>query len=311
MSILLFFQEIVVLYIIAVIGWIASIRGVLNQQSDKIMIQLVLYVTLPSLIIYSMNFTMDWSVLYDFLWLIGLSIFAMLTAITLSLLLNKKFTLPSSQEGIFQSLIIFGNQGFIGYAVCYMLFGEKGIMYGAIYNITFLLFIWTYGVFIVARHKEKLSLKQVLTSPGLVATIFGVAILLLPMKIPTAISRPLEYIGTMTIPLSMLIIGSIIAKLNLRQLNLLLKNKYLWIASISKLVIIPLFLFPFMIFSISYITLAVAILIAGMPSGPTTSLFAVKYNADTEFAALGVSLSTVLSLFTIPLIYTLLSFFIW
>lgn len=309
MPMLQFIQEILILFIIALIGYLGAYRGVLNKKSDSFIMQFVLNITLPALILYSMNLTVDLSIIHELLLLLGLSILVMVYSIVMGIVLSKKLALPESQDGVFQSLIIFGNQGFIGYAVVYMLFGEIGIIYAAIYNICFLITIWTYGVYIVAKTNKKTSLLPLLKSPGLLATLFGIILLASTLYMPDAIHRSLEYVGMMTIPLSMIIIGSVIEKIPIRKLGILLKNKFLWMAAMTKLVFIPLLLIPILAFEVSSTVATVAILIAAMPSGPTTTLFAEKYNRDVEFSSVGVSLSTLLSILTLPFIYGLLLYF--
>jgi predicted permease len=108
------------------------------------------------------------------------------------------------------------------------------------------------------------------------------------------------------VPLSMLFIGSIIANVNARYLVDMIKNRYLWMAAIIKLVWIPLLLFPFLWTSIDVTLLVVAVLLSGMPSAPTTAIFAKKYGADAAFGSVGVCLTTLLSMFSLPLLLALL-----
>src|SRR5690554_583991 len=123
----LFLQEFAVLYFIAFIGYVATKTKILKINSEKVFMQVILYVTLPALIIYSMDFPLTNTIASHFVLLICLSIIALVFATILAYLLNKKMKLGPLREGVFQSLIIFGNQGFIGYAVLFLLFGEIGI----------------------------------------------------------------------------------------------------------------------------------------------------------------------------------------
>jgi predicted permease len=113
-------------------------------------------------------------------------------------------------------------------------------------------------------------------------------------------------VGKPTVPLSMLLIGSLLGTLSVREIKHFLQNKWLWLASFYKLILFPLLLIPFIILSIPFPILAAAILIAGMPSAPTISMYAERYGEDATFAAAGAALSTLLSCFTIPALYGLL-----
>lgn len=70
--------------------------------------------------------------------------------------------------------------------------------------------------------------------------------------------------------------------------------------------IIPLLLFPGFLLPIPFAILAVAVLLSASPSAPTTTLFAQQFKGDVYFASIGVFLSTILALLTIPFIYSLL-----
>ncbi|ADU30258.1 AEC family transporter [Evansella cellulosilytica] len=305
MSFLLLFYEMGTLFVFAAIGFIVKYLKVIPETSNHVMVQLILYITLPALIIYSMDVTLYSNFLIDFFWLMILSCVMLLIATGLATLLSKNASLKQSQKAVFQALVIFGNQGFIGYAICYLLLGELGILYAAVFNLSFLIYIWSYGIYIFVKDKQKISIKNIFLTPGMASTICGIVILLLPYQLPLFINNVLYSIGSMTIPLSMLFIGCIIAD-NKFLLSQFILNKFLWIAVFTKLVIVPLSLFPSLIFTISLDVVMVAILIASMPSAPTTPMFAKKYAGDDIFASIGVSLSTLLSFITVPFLYFLL-----
>ncbi|MBU9722045.1 MULTISPECIES: AEC family transporter [Bacillaceae] len=306
MPILDFTQEMLILYLIAIIGFIAKAIGILDVHSNKVLTQIVMYITLPALILSSMDFPMNNSLRVDILWLLFLSAFALFGACILAYQFAKYSGLDNERKGVYQSLMVFGNQGFIGYAIIFMLLGESGVFYVAIFNIFYLLLIWTYGIFLVAPN-NRISIKQAILTPGLLATFIGLIIIALPISLPFIVGETLESIGMTTIPLSMLLIGSIIGQLPWKKLLSLLLNKYIWIASFTKLILVPLLLIPFIFFpSLHFEVFVVAVLVSGMPSAPTTAIFAEKYGADSAFAAFGVSITTILSMITLPMLYVVI-----
>lgn len=305
----LFLQQFTILFFIAMIGFIATVAKVFKEKSEKVFMQLILYVTLPALIIHSMNFPLTTSITTHFLLLIFFSILALIISTFIAHLLSKQFPLSPSQEGVFKSLLIFGNQGFIGYATLYLVYGDMGIMYGAIYNIPYLFYIWSYGFYIVAYEKQKPSFMQFIFNPGIVATLIGVILFMTQVQLPPIVSNTLQQVGMMTVPLSMITIGCIVGSVCKTDLLKMILNKNIWIAQLVKLFLVPIIFIPFAAFGISSIVIVVAILLSSMPSAPTTILVAEKYNADKRLATVGVTLSTLLSMFTIPFIYWLFMHF--
>lgn len=307
MELISFFQDLTVLYSIATIGFIAKKFGITNEQADVALTQIILYITLPALILFSMDFSFSTALLQDFVWLIFLSVYTLSFACILAHFTSRKSKVSFEREGVYQGLIIFGNQGFLGYAVCFSLFSKEGVMYASIFNLFFLFLIWTYGIYLMTRKQSNFSWKMLVLNPGILATFIGLLIFILPFKFPLIMSKFLQSLGTPTTPLSMLLIGSLIANIKKDELFKICKDKDLWVITLIKLLVIPLFIFPVVFLPVKFSILAIAILLSAMPSAPTTPIFAKKYGGDTFFGSVGVCISTLLSLFSLPLLYWLLS----
>jgi predicted permease len=302
----LFFQEMFVLYGIAVIGYVVKKKNILSKESDQVFTQLILYITLPSLILFAMDFPFSFSLLKNFAWLVLFSAYALGAACLLAFFMVKKSNLPSSRRGVYQGLIIFGNQGFLGYAICYILFAQQGVVYAAVFNLLYLILIWTYGIYIIAKGQKSLTWTMIFLNPGVLATLCGIIVFLPPFGWPVLVSKLFESVGTTTIPLSMLLIGSLIGNLSFNEIWRLCGNIHLWLAAMAKLLWIPLLLFPLAFFDLPPILIFVAVLITGMPSAPTNSLYAQKYGGDACFASMGVCLTTLFSILSLPVLYGLL-----
>ncbi|WLD94220.1 AEC family transporter [Alkalihalobacillus sp. AL-G] len=302
----LLFQEMIMLYGIAFIGYIARKYQILPEASDYVLTQLVLYITLPALILYSMDFPYDPAYLHDFSWLIGLSCIAIILACGIGMFLRKRADLPEKQKGVYEGLIVFGNQGFIGYAIIYILLGNTGILYTAVFNFLYILLIWTYGIYVVGRTNASFSWKWLAFNPGVISTIVGFVVFMLPFQWPKSFHNLFETVGLPTIPLSMLIIGILLANLSASEVSAFLHSKYLWLSIFTRLLFIPLCLVPLIAIPIKESLLIVVVLVAATPSAPTIALYARKYGGDPYFASIGSSVSTVLSMVTITLLYGLL-----
>jgi malate permease and related proteins len=302
-----FTQEMLVLYCIALLGFIVRKTGILNENANDVLTQLLLYITLPALILFSLDISFSYILISNFIWLTSMSCFILTLSCYLAWWMRKRSNLPKKQKSVYEALVIFGNQGFIGYAVSFILFGKQGIVYLTMFNLCYLLLIWTYGVYLFTRNKNTIKWSSIFLNPGILSTITGLIILFTPITLPDMLSKTLESVGKMTIPLSMMMIGILIANVNHKKIILSLRNWYLWKSALAKLLIIPLLLLPFAVFSVPLPLLTIAVIVSGMPSAPTISLYSQKYGADTFFASLGVLITTFLCIFTIPLLYFLLN----
>lgn len=304
----LFLQEMFALYGIALLGFIVRKNGILNDHANDVLTQLILNITLPALILFSLDISFSFTIVKEFFWLVSMSVYILLLSIFLAMWMSRCSKLPKKQKSVYEGLIIFGNQGFIGYAVGYILLGEQGIVYLTIFNLCYLIIIWTYGIYLFSKGTELINWKKVFMNPGIISTFTGLFIFLFPISLPDIISRGIESVGKITIPLSMMMVGMLIANVKSKDFFLFMKNIYLWKSAMVRLLFIPLLLLPFALFSVPYPLLVIAVLVSGMPSAPTISLYSQKYDADTSFASFGVLLTTLLCIITIPFLYFVLTF---
>lgn len=301
-----FVQVLLPLYLIALIGFVARKLHVFQADTNQVITQLMLYITLPALILFSLNTTFSMELLSSFAWLLTMSIFILSISVIIAYWLKRRANLPGHQKSVYESLIVFGNQGFIGYAIIYLLMAEQGIVYLTVFNICYLLLIWTYGIFIFTRSERSVNWKVLFVNPGIVSTVIGLVMLLLPFSWPLVLVATFESVGKMTIPLSMLLIGSLLANLQWKDVRQYSRNNYLWLAASLRLLLLPLFLLVFLWFHVPYPLLLVAVLTSAMPSASTTSVYAQKFGGDASFASYGVILTTLLCMLTLPLLYSLL-----
>lgn len=304
-----FISEMLMLYCIGILGYIVRKMNILSKHTNDVLTQLILYITLPALILYSLDIPFSIRVIKEFTWLLLMSVYVLVFSSFIAIWLRKRARLPKTQASVYESLIVFGNQGFIGYAVCFILFAEQGIIYLTMFNLFYLIYIWTYGIYLFTKRKDTIKWKGIFLNPGILSTCLGMIILFTPLSFSETIATTLNSIGKMTIPLSMILIGSLLANITGKNIISLIKNRPLWIATLMRLIIIPCLLIPFALFKIPFILLVIAVLVAGMPAAPTTTLYAQKFGADTNFATAGVLFTTILCIISIPLIYIAMHLF--
>lgn len=308
-SVDVFFEEMLVLYSIALLGFLVKKFRILNEHTNDVLTQLILYITLPALILFSLDIPFSITMAREFLWLVSMSAYVLVFSIFIAIWMRSRSQLSHQQKSVYEGLIIFGNQGFIGYAVSFILLGEQGIVYLTMFNLCYLVLIWTYGIYLFSNETDIINRKTIFLNPGILATMTGLMLFLLPIHLPEIVSKSLGSIGNMTIPLSMMLIGCLCAKVTTKDLAHLARSTYLWKVAITRLVLIPLLLLPFVFSSVPFSLLIIAVVVSGMPSAPTISLYAQKYGGDPFFASLGVLITSVLCIVTIPFLYFIVGLF--
>jgi predicted permease len=203
---------------------------------------------------------------------------------------------------------IFTNTGFIGFPILNVIYGPEAVIYGSIFNVFFNIFIWTYGIIIFKGKMEKEEFKKellkALKNPSLIAVYIGITMMIFNIKLPEVIFRSVSSVGSMTGPLSMIIVGALAYKVNIKEY---LKEWTLYYGTAVNLIIIPaiLYLISLLIKDRSIVANSVIIL-GAMPAGAMTSIFADHFDIQRDYASVVVVTTTLLSVFTIPILLKLI-----
>ena len=205
---------------------------------------------------------------------------------------------------------VFTNTGYVGFPILFSIYGQEGVIYGSLFNMFFVISLWTYGLLLFKENFKKEELKQeiknILLNPSIIAAFLGIIILFFNIELPKALSSSMTSIGGMAGPLSMIIVGVILSKVKLKKH---LKDWTIYYGLLTKLVIIPIIILILFILvgDMSKAAITVIIMVA-MPASTMTSVFAESFNKEREYAAILVSSTTLLSLITVPVLLKIISY---
>ncbi|GIO23505.1 AEC family transporter [Oceanobacillus sp. J11TS1] len=304
--------EIGSLYIIVLIGWIVKRKKLISEDGQRAFTTLLLYVALPCLIISSMHMPFQYEQAYGALIMFVLSIYIMSGTLFLSRFIARRLTISMDRKAVFENVILFGNQGFIGMVIILQLFGQEGVLFASVFNLIYYVLIWTYAIYIMNPEGLPDSKAMfILKNPGFLATMVGFILFIFPIQIPSFIMEPIAIIGQMTVPLSMIMIGMMISAITFSRAVAYMKDALVYIAVLIRLFIYPiLFFLPLLFFQIPFEWFMVACLLSATPSPATISMYAQVYGGDMEFSSVVVFFSTLLSVISIPIVYFFFLFFI-
>ncbi len=209
---------------------------------------------------------------------------------------------PHGPREVLQYGTITSNSGFLGNPMAEGIFGEMGLLYASVAMLPIRVIMWSAGVSLYTRTSGKAVLKKLITHPCIIAVLIGFAVLLLPVPLPVFVSKTLHYVGDCTTCVSMLVIGSILAEIQLHELHW---RRILCYCAV-RLLLIPLAVLGVLtLLKIDSLVTGVTVLLAAMPAASTTAILAEKYNGDAKFASAAVFFSTLLSLLTVLLVLLL------
>lgn len=296
------FESVLSLFFMILIGVYGSKRKIITTAINKALIDILIQIALPFMILSSFIYTYDDTIKSNVLKTFYYSIIVYIITIIISYLIllpikkNKKTILHFSN--------VFVNTGYIGFPVLYSIYGAEGVVYGSIFNIFFVIFLWTYGLLLFKGHLDRKSLKEellkILLNPSIIAVCTGILIMIFDLQIPAPILSSIKSIGGITGPLSMIIIGVILSNTKLKRY---IHDWTLYYGLTTKLIIIPVIIYTISLLLMeSSKAINTVIIMSAMPASAMTAIFAESFDKEKEYAAVVVSLSTLLSLVTITLL---------
>ncbi|MDF2523177.1 MAG: transporter [Clostridiales bacterium] len=289
-------NQVSILFLIMLIGYIAKKCGTISKEFTGGLGVLLMDITLPSMIITSFNQNFSKQKMISIFIVFICAFMIHLVSLIFGRFLFEKYT--GSTKTILKFILIFTNCGYMGFPILESIFGKDGVFYGSIYLIAFNLFLWTAGVMLFSEQKEKLDLKKTVSNPGMIAVFLGLIMFLLSIKLPGPIYSSFDLVGKMTTPLSMIVIGSMLADADFKSI---FTNGATYYGSLLRLIIMPVIVLVVLkMIGISGVMLGALVISTAAPAGATTAVFAERYGGDEGFASKIVFISTLLSLITLP-----------
>lgn len=305
MDIYVILMQMIQLFLVMALGYFLFKVKILDQEMNKRLTSLILSVTTPAMIIGSVLNTKVNQSLNDvlFVFVVGLVIYIILPII--GFMIVKIMRIPKNQQGLYIFMTVFSNIGFMGFPVMKAIFGNSAVFYTAIFNMIFNLFVFTIGNTMMSygtNRKAEMKLKNII-SPGVIASLVALFIYFTKLQLPDMISSTVSMVGDITTPIAMIIIGSTLATIPIKEVFTELR---IYPYTLIKQVIVPIVLYPFMKLLISDpLILGVTLIMIAMPVGNSAVLFATEYGGDESVAAKNIFMTTLLSIITIPLIVAL------
>lgn len=279
------------------IGVFAYRTKMITDENRGQFISIVLNVLMPAMVFNSFkNLTPE--LLRSGLWVFIASIFIY----TFTLIIGA-FAFRDLEEGkqrILHYATLVNNAGFAGQPLSASMYGDVGTIFSSIYLVPHRIFMWTVGINILSSDKNtsgRSALYKLLRNPSIIALILGLIRGLFQIPIPSFIDRSIGQLAATVSPLAAIMIGSIIATIDMKSLFEKGVLRYTFI----RLIIIPgTVLIISKAIGLDETIIGVLTIMSSMPAGTTTALLADSYDLDVQLSSKVVFISTVLAIITVP-----------
>ncbi len=290
-------EQVAILFVLIAAGFICAKTKLINNKIKDGIVNILLYVVTPCLIInsfLSVKFTADT------ITSLGIAAACAFISHIIAIVFSYAvFDKDFRKRSVLRFALIFSNAGYMGIPLANAVFGEKGVFYGSAYLIVFNVVQWTYGISIYKKgSKNRL---KIILNPGTIGVLIGLPLFLLKLHLPEVLSSPIASISELNTPLAMFVLGYYFSRSNIKTG---LFSKKMWTVIFGRMIIVPILAFLLFkyIFGLSGVLLGCCVLPASAPTAVNTIILASKFKADADLGLKIVTITTILSIITMPLI---------
>ena len=290
--------------LIMTLGFLLGKFKIISEHTNKQITNLLLTVFMPASLF--MAFPSEYNQGSANLFFSGLlagTLIMFVLIILAKLIFNKKWMKKELSDEA-QFAMIFNNATFLGYPIVANTFGASGILAYCGFIIAFNIALFSYGIWLF---EQKISIKLLLNiifNPNIIAVILGMILFLIGIKLPSFLTDAVGYIGGATTPLSIICIGFMLSQAKLKNV---FKKWRLMLTALIQLTLGPLVTWGILtLLQFPIEVIEVCTLIQALPTATSLGLFAVKYGGNAAESSELVTISTIFSVATLPLMVLLL-----
>jgi len=269
----------------------------------------ILYVTQPAMLVVLFIRPYDAGIMKTAAWVFGFAMVAHMVFYVIAMQFFKKA--PDKIAKVSRFGTVFSNAGYMGIPVIVAALGDEAGIYASVYIIAFNIFAWSLGAMIYSGDKKYISAKKIFINPATVPIYIGLLFFLLPIDqyVPSLIMDGLTTLKETVAPMAMILIGIRLADVKIKTV---FTDKWMWLTLAIRLLLLPAVAWGIMRgvgltgWFADMTAMTVVLICASTPCSTITSMFAEKYDCEPVYASKVVSVSTVLSVLTIPLVSLLL-----
>lgn len=300
------------LLLIGLMGYTMAARGWFSEETKAILPKLVTLASLPLYLMSNLVTTFHRDDLLHVISGVIVPALSMLLCFIISWIFVKLFKVEKKHEGAFKAAFSTSNSIFIGIPVNIALFGEESLPYVLLYFFANTTFFWSIGNYCISsdRPGKKVQIfsvdmmKKIFSMPT-IGFLLGLVFVMLNVQLPDFLLKTARYMGSMTTPLAIIFIGVTLFYVDLKKIRL---NKDILLVIFGRFIISPLSIIAICYFiPIPELMRKVFIIQASLPVMAQLAIMTAFYKVDAEYGAIVVSLTTLLSIVTIPICMVLIS----
>lgn len=329
MSITVVLQQMIMIFILIGVGMVLYKKEIVSEMTSKQISGIIVNVTNPALLICSAFGDGPRVSLQELgtALIIFMIVYAILVAV--SFLIPHILRVPNKYHYCYQMLTVFGNVGFIGIPLASAVLGTESLIFVSIYNLIYNILIYTFGISVLQRaaarqsssmsegsantqadrmaisdmHVSSSRWKKIINA-GTISAAATIIFYLADFPVPDIVPSTLTYMGQSTTLLSMLVLGTSVAQMALKDI---FAHPKLYGFVLLRQILVPIgCVMLFRLFVSDTLILNTLALMLAVPAGNLPLMLSKQLHVEGETISRGIILSTLLSLVTIPVVSLIL-----
>jgi len=296
-------QQMLALFLLMIIGYFCGKKGVLDPATTKKISWLVVNVANVAVILQAGLDNQNNIPVERLLLMVGLAVAMYVMYILVATILPIFLGAKKERYGIYRTMFVFSNIGFMGLPLLNALAGGEAVLYAAPFQLVFNALLYTYGIANMCKTKEEAEQQSQwkrMINPGVIACILAIIMYFSKIDMPDFVDTTVKNLANLTLPLSMLVIGRSFMEFQIKEL---FTNVRLLVFAGIKLLLVPIVTMLLLRQWIADTTiLTVCLVMLSTPVASMVAMLAQQYEADYEHASRGVALTTILAVVTMPIV---------
>lgn len=285
--------------ILILVGALLSRKKIITEKGTKDISGILLNVVTPCVLVKAYQIDYNKELVSELLLAFGISVLIHVVFIVAAHLIWR-FEKDKNKLKAEVFTTIYSNCGFMGIPLLAATMGDKGVLFGSTYLAMFNVIVWTHGLYLYGGDIKLLSVKNLVKNPGVVGVVVALVLFFAKIKLSGIVMDVVGYFAALNTPLAMLLLGTYLAQSDLKKA---LVQPGIYVVAFLRLVAFPVaVVLLFKVLGVDKFIATTLTLSAACPAAAISAMFAEKFDYDTGYPSQIVSVTTLLSLATLPLL---------
>lgn len=285
------------LFLYMLCGFVISRLNIVREDNRAVLVRLLMDVAMPMMVLNAFNKPTTREEILSSFWVMLIALAGCVVTGLIGRVLWRRQ--PDNKRKVLMYASMFSNAGNAGLPIISLVFGPAGVFYASMYLIPPRILQWTVGLGFFVKPEKGGWVKNVLLNPMVVTIYIGAVLMITGWQIPGVFGKAIANLGSMTGPLSMILIGATLAHMDFRKLL----DPSVLLITVLRLILFPLLFAVLLKFlHAEEMVMNICVILLAMPVASNTAAMAERYGGDHVFASACVSVSTLLSVITVPFI---------